>query len=208
MKVSEEEIREYIKNHYAEKHTEFHITERILSRLTPIIIEGLEKAPQSISMERADPSIEAFLEKNNILEFVREKQPNTQPIPEQVIHSLNAYFEEHLSGYEICHVYRKSNYQEDGQVYSVTARNGKGEYACWSSWNAVVGSLNQGHYNLPTEADGIHILLDLFNDVTDEPERFGMLHICYEAPMEKCEQTEVQQEKNNIIEYPKHRHSL
>lgn len=208
MKVSEEEIREHIKNHYAAKHTEYHITERILSRLTPIIIEGLEKAPQSISMERAGSSIEAFLEKSNILEFIREKQPNTQPIPEQVIHSLNAYFEEHLSDYEICHVYRKSNYQEDGQIYSVTARNRKGEYACWSSWNAAARSLNHGHYNLPTEADGIHILLDLFNDVTDEPERFGMLHTSYEAPMKKCEQTEVQSEKNNIIEYPKHRHSL
>lgn len=206
MKVNEEKIREFIRNYYDDAHAELHITERILDRLTPIILDGLEKAPQSIPMERASLSIEEFLGKYNILEFIRKKQPNMQPIPEQVIHSLKSYFEKHLPGYEICHIYRKSNYREDGHLYSVTARNMDGEYACWSSWNAVTGSLNHGHYNLLTEADGIHVLLDLFNDVTDEPDRFGMFNASYETPMGKNEQTEVQ--SNNIIEYPKRRHGL
>lgn len=203
MKVSETEIREYIKNYYAEEHTEFHITERILSRLTPIIIDGLEKASHDFSMETAAPAVKTFLEKDNILEFVRKKQPNMNPIPEQVINSLNTYFEKFLPDYEICHIYRKSNYQEDNYIYSVTAGNRNGEYACWSSWNAAVESLNHGHYNLSAESDAIHILLDLFSDVTDEPENFGMLHLSV-----KCEQTKAQPEKNNIVEYPKHRHIL
>ena len=200
MKMSENEIKEYIRTYYEKHHTEYKITERILSRITAVIAEGLANASRNISKETEISSIETFLEKNNVLQFVGKRQPNTESIPEQVIHSLNMYFEKYLPGYELCHVYRKSNYQEDNYLYCLTARNADGKYVCWSSWNSLTESLNQGHYNLSSEMEGIHILLDLFNDVTDEPDKYGMLKAAYENQQDRDETHEEETHMNNIVE--------
>lgn len=203
--INETEITEYIRNHYEVKHLEICITERIIDRITRIVIEGLANALDNVSKDDALKSIESFLERGNVLEFISKRQPNTNPIPEDVIQTLHTYFERYLPNYELCHVYRKSNYQEDDYLYCVTARNAFNEkYACWSSWNTTIESLNQGHYNLNSEADGIHILIDLFDDVTDEPAKYGMLATSYEFPQDKNVYKEEKPVTDNIIEYQRH----
>lgn len=180
MKVDIEAIEKIIEEHYAEKRPDLIITKRLLSRLCPIVAEGLEKASDGMTMESAMPFIDDFLEKENIIEFIKERQPNLKPVPGHVVVDLRMYFEDFLPNYTICHIYRKSNYLEDSNLYSVTARNTNGTYSCWSSWNEGTQSLNHGHYNLSSEEDGINILAEYFSDVTDEPDKYGMFRNYFE----------------------------
>lgn len=205
MKIDETEITEYIKKHYIEKHPEICITKRIMDGILPIVTDGVAKASDDIPMDAALKSIDSFLEKSNVLEFIRKRQPNMNPIPTNVINTLKTYFDKYLQSYELCHVYRKSNYKEDNDLYCVTAKNIDQKYACWSSWNSKTESLNQGHYNLDSEVDGVRILLDLYSDVTDETDKYGMTVSDYEVPQNKTEDKPV---TNNIIEYQRHNRRL
>ena len=56
----------------------------------------------------------------------------------------------------------------------MTARKRDGSYSCWTLWNEATKSLNRGHYELLGEEEGANILRSYFNDITDEPENYGM----------------------------------
>lgn len=181
MRVTNDEVKTIIMNYYGEHYPELNLTNNILKHLIPIVTDGLTAATSVTNIDQAMPSICAFLEKDNILKFVRDRQPCVDTIPKQVIEDLNKYFKDFLPNQTICHVYRKSNHQEDSYLYMVTAKNVDGTYSCWSSWNESLETLNHGHYGLPTEQDGIDILQELFNDITGEKEIYGMDKSSYES---------------------------
>ena len=166
--------------------------------------KGLSETPDSMTIEKAMPAVHKFLEKENILNFIIERQPNMTCIPDQVVKSLKEYFNEAFPGISICHVYRKSNHPDDYYLYTVTAKSSDGTYCCWSSWNSLTESLNQGHYGLKTEQNCIDILQDLFNDITDEPDQYGMQQNVYSNDDEE-EKKQIGNEECNIIPINKHR---
>jgi len=114
------------------------------------------------------------------------------------------YFNEAFPGTSICHVYRKSNHPDDYYLYTVTAKSSDGTYCCWSSWNSLTESLNHGHYGLKTEQNCIDILQDLFNDITDEPDQYGMQQNVYSNDDEE-EKQQIGIKESNIIPINKHR---
>lgn len=174
MRVTMDEVNEVIKNYYEKMHPDFILTKRIVDNLEPIVYKGLIKTPDDMKIDQALSSVYSFLEKENILNFITTRQPCVLPISDEVIGSIESYFATMLPNMKICHIYRKSNHPDDQYLYMVTAAKDDGTYACWSSWNAVTESLNHGHYNLESEQAGITILNGLFNDISDEPEKYGM----------------------------------
>lgn len=194
MKVNIDEIREVIQEHFTREHPDFILTKRIMEKLTPIVIDGLEKAPLNMSMEEAKPSIDRFLEQNKVINFVKERQPFTEPIPENVINDVKKYFKDFMQNYSILHIYRRSNHPEDRYLYSITAKDTKGEYACWSSWNQSLNSLNHGHYNISSEQECIDLLKSMFTDLTDETDKYGM-----EASQYENHDSNAEEQKSNIV---------
>jgi hypothetical protein len=179
--MSTEEIKDLIVNHYREAHPVFKITNRILDRLTPIVKGGLDEAAEDIPSDIAADAVCDFLEKNNVLNFVIARQPNLAPIPDKVVSSVTDYLNKECPNYEICHIFRNSNHPEDELLYSVTARNiSDGTYACWSTWNEGREVLNAGHYHMDSEKECIDILKELYNDITGEPDKYGLMSSVYE----------------------------
>lgn len=204
MRVNDNDVKTMINEYYRDQHPELNITKRILDNLIPIVCKGLSETPDSMTIEKAMPAVHKFLEKENILNFIIERQPNMTCIPDQVVKSLKEYFNEAFPGISICHVYRKSNHPDDYYLYTVTAKSSDGAYCCWSSWNSLTESLNQGHYGLKTEQNCIDILQDLFNDITDEPDQYGMQQNVYSNDDEE-EKKQIGNEESNIIPINRHR---
>lgn len=174
MEVTINEVSNVIQSYYNEKYPEFILTKRIMDNLILIVHKGLSNASDSMKMSQAYSSIYDFLEKDNILDFVKSRQPYTLPIPSQVIEDIENYFSVNFPDMHVCHICRKSNHPEEQNLYMVIASNNNGTYSCWSSWNTTTSSLNYGHYNLKSEQEGISILKDLFNDITDEQDKYGL----------------------------------
>ena len=214
MRVNDNDVKTMINEYYRDQHPELNITKRILDNLIPIVCKGLSETPDSMTIEKAMPAVHKFLEKENILNFIIERQPNMTCIPDQVVKSLKEYFNEAFPGISICHVYRKSNHPDDQYLYMVTAAKNDGTYACWSSWNAVTESLNHGHYNLESEHAGITILNGLFNDISDEPEKYGMntceyaenqIQVDNEEQQKHVEAAQEAQNKSDLLLVNRHR---
>ena len=122
MRVNDNDVKTMINEYYRDQHPELNITKRILDNLIPIVCKGLSETPDSMTIEKAMPAVHKFLEKENILNFIIERQPNMTCIPDQVVKSLKEYFNEAFPGISICHVYRKSNHPDDYYLYTVTAK--------------------------------------------------------------------------------------
>ena len=204
MRVNDNDVKTMINDYYRDHHPELNITKRILDNLIPIVYKGLSETPDSMTIEKAMPAVHKFLEKENILNFIKDRQPNMTCIPDQVVNSLKEYFNETFPGTSICHVYRKSNHPDYYYLYTVTAKSSDGTYCCWSSWNSITKSLNQGHYGMKIEQNCIDILQDLFNDITDEPDQYGMQQNVYSNDDEE-EKQNIGNEESNIIPINKHR---
>lgn len=211
MRVTTNEVNDVIESYYMEKHPEFILTKRIMDNLVLIVHKGLINTPDNMKIDQAYSSIYDFLEKDNILEFIKNRQPCILPIPNNVIESIETYFANNFPNMHVCHIYRKSNHPEDQYLYMVTAAKNDGTFSCWSSWNAITNSLNYGHYNLKSEQEGISILKDLFNDITDEQEKYGMNACKYtentviEDEEEQQKHVEAAQNENITISINRHR---
>lgn len=142
------------------------IKEGILSLMDKALSQG------DLSMNELYEGAELFLRKNEIIEFVRNRQPEITPVPKTVVEHIKAYFEKELPGFTPVMVHRSSNDPSDSYLYSVVAQGASGKYACWSSWNESLQSMNHGHYNLKEE-DAVNILKDTFYDTTDELALYG-----------------------------------
>lgn len=108
--------------------------------------------------------------------FILQNQPYLEPISDRVKSDVCMYFMDSssLSEYTDIEICRKSNYKADSYLYCIIAKGSKdGSYSCWSSWNDSARSLNHGHYNLPDRDTALNIIKVLFNDITDEIEKYG-----------------------------------
>lgn len=211
MRVTMDEVNDVIRNYYNKAHPEFILTKRIMDNLAPIVHKGLAQAPDVMQIEQASASIYGFLEKDSILDFIKTRQPCVMAIPKDVIDAVNSYFADTFPNMRVRHIYRKSNQPDDQYLYMITAVKEDGTYSCWSSWNSFSGALNHGHYNLGSEETGIEILRNLFNDITDEPEKYGMEACEYEENQimededEKQKNIETEQNNSDIVIVNRHR---
>lgn len=88
-----------------------------------------------------------------------------------VVQHIYDYFKEHLPLYTIFEVRKQSYDPADNYLYMVAAKKDDGSYAVWTSWNASIRSLNQGHYNLPNMGVCAEIMTEYQNaQSTDETE--------------------------------------
>ena len=174
MVVSYDSVTSKIEDFYREHYPELIITRRIKDKLFPIITGGLEKADEPIPPSKADEAIADFLSREKIIAFIMSRQPNVAAVPDDVVESIQDYFKGELKSFKVLSVYRKSNHPEDELLYMVKARCVNGEYACWTSWNQALETLNHGHYNLPSDEACMKILKEQFNDISSEPEKYGM----------------------------------
>ena len=69
----------------------------------------------------------------------------------KVMKQVTLYLKEHLPGYTVLKVRKKSYHPDDSHLYMVSAKKDDGTYAVWTSWNQKTESLNHGHYGLQSE---------------------------------------------------------
>lgn len=67
---------------------------------------------------------------------------------QKTLADIKNYFCEHLPQYEVVKIRRKSFHQDDKHLYMVAAKKKDGTFAVWTSWNALLETLNHGHYDL------------------------------------------------------------
>ena len=173
MEILLDDVKEYIKQYFKETKPGIIITKRIEDKLGQHILNALSDL-SDMSKERFTNAMTDFLSGEGVMSFILERQPVVAPASEEVKSSIKNYFSSELSGYKPIAVYRKSNHPEDSNLYMVAARNEEGVFACWTNFNTKTESLNYGHYNLTDLPSCNHILEEYFNDITDEPEKYGM----------------------------------
>jgi len=173
MEITLNDVIENIRQYFRDSNSEIIITKRIENKLGQHILSALSDLPD-MTEERFKDAINDFLSGEGVVSFILERQPAISPVSDEVKENVKRYFATELSEYEPVAVYRKSNHPEDSYLYMVSARNTDGMYACWTSFNTTTQSLNYGHYNLTDLPSCNHILEEYFNDITDEPEKYGM----------------------------------
>lgn len=165
-------LKDFIKDFYS-VYNDIICTEKIAEVLS-ISIYNMINANQ---MKNTQEAIETVLRKDYTYKFVKSRQPNISGVPRTVLCDVEEYFESSggLNNFIPTHICRKSNDPSDDYLYEVVGYNVKTkEYACWTSWNQSTKSLNMGHYNLQREQEALEIIKDRFNDISDEPGRFGV----------------------------------
>ena len=172
MKINKDFILDCITEHYKAFHPEFVITPRISNTLLMIFDDGFSNTERKLSKEETKSRIKDYLEKENVIMFVADRQPSDLGITEEVKSSVFQYFENHLPQYDVAAIFHKSNAASDNYLYSVIGKRKESskyfddDYACWSSWNQSTESLNFGHYNLSLE-NALNVLEDNFLDCTN-----------------------------------------
>lgn len=69
----------------------------------------------------------------------------------EVMKQVTLYLKEHLPGYTVPKVRKKSYHPDDSHLYMVSAKKDDDTFAVWTSWNQKTKSLNHGHYGLQSE---------------------------------------------------------
>lgn len=83
----------------------------------------------------------------------------------QVAEHVNDYFREHLAGYTVLGIRRKSHHPDDDYLYIVSAKNeNNGRYAVWTSWNDITRTLNHGNYGIKSLEDCEILIREYTND--------------------------------------------
>lgn len=154
-----------IRDFYREEHPELIITPGIMSALSVQIIPYME--------EHSMNDVYDFMSRDAMIDFIKQRQPNLSPVPAEVMDHIEKYFDRYLDKFNPVCVCRKSNHIEDSFMYSVVARHENGTYACWSSWNESLESLNNGHYGYDTEEEAKAVIYEQFHDITLEDEKYG-----------------------------------
>ena len=167
-------MQKYIEDYYAQHHSEMVLTRRVKERLSEMIIKNIkdrEPTATEVNAENVDP----FLEKEEVLNFIKEREPNTTPVPDEVMEHIQEYFNDSkwLSKYKLVDVCRLSNNKQDDYLYCIVAEKA-GKFSCWSSWNEKTLSLSLGHYDYETKEAAFGVLKDVFNDITMEPQKYGI----------------------------------
>ena len=169
-----ENIQTYIEDYYAEHYPEMVLTKQVKERLSEKIINDI-KDNDPMSREVEVGSIIPFLENDEIIKFIKKREPNTTLVPDEVMEHIKEYFNSSkwLSKYKLVDVCRHSNNKEDDYLYCIVAEK-EGKFSCWSSWNEKTLSLNLGHYDYDTKEEAYLVLKENFNDITMEPQKYGI----------------------------------
>ena len=173
--VSDQDIWDKMMDVYKKNVPEYIITysigKAIFLKFKDYLID-LHDNPEKVN--NLDKMISEYLLDEKFLNFIKEKQPNTAPVPDDVVSSISDWFKNNLSSYNPLEIYRQSNHLEDDYLYMIIAKKGNDEYACWTCWNQTTGSLNFGHYGYSTKEVCKFTLKSYFNDITGEPDKYGM----------------------------------
>lgn len=198
--VPQEKLKEFVKDHYGH-YGDAVCTKKIAEALSVSIRRMID----THQMENTRGAIEAVLDKDSTHEFVKSRQPNISPVPAEVIQAVDEYFGKALGlgNFTPVKICRISNDPGDHYLYAAVGYNLKTEeYACWTSWNHSIASLNMGHYNLPDEQAALDIIRDRFNDISDEPGKYGMEHTLMsikQPEIDNLQQTDQKQEQAGKI---------
>lgn len=193
---------EIIIEEYFKENSDLIITQRIKSGIASVILSN-EKV-YDVSSEFLKREVNAFLEKDKILDFVKARQPLIERVSDKVIRNVEKYFSEHCERYSLLGICRKSNHLEDGYLYEVIACNGNQEYACWTSWNETTQSLNYGHYGLGSMEEALEVVKENFYDITDEVGTYGIERSFVSLDQENTRK-EIQQSENRETKISSHR---
>ena len=172
--VPPEKLKDFVKEYYERYFYDDLVCTKKMAEALSVSIRKMIDTHQMVDTRGA---IEAVLDKDITYEFIKSRQPNTSPVPAEVIQAVGEYFEtaSGLGSYTPIKICRISNDPSDHYLYATVGYNLKTEeYACWTSWNNSTASLNMGHYNLPDERAALDIIRDRFNDIADEPSKYGM----------------------------------
>ncbi len=191
--VPPENLKKFVKDYYG-GYGDIVCTKKIAEALSV----SIRKMIDTHQMENTRGAIEAVLDKDSTYEFMKSRQPNISPVPAEVIQAVDEYFEKApgLGNFTPVKICRISNDPSDHYLYAAVGYHLKTEeYACWTSWNHSIASLNMGHYNLPDEQAALDIIRDRFNDISDEPGKYGM--DCTLTSIEQPEIGNLQQQPEN-----------
>lgn len=189
--ITPEKMKDFVKKHY-EHFADLECTEKIAEALSV----SMQKMIDTNQMDNTREAIENVLCKESTLRFIASRKPNLSLVPMAVVKDVAAYFEqsEGLKNYMPVEICRASNDPEDTHLYAVVGYNSKtDQYACWTSWNQDRQSLNYGHYNLSSEQNAVDIIKERFNDISDEPQRYGIGNT-----LMKFLQTDLEREKPDV----------
>lgn len=189
--IDPEKMKDFVKEHY-EYYADLECTEKIAEALSV----SIQKMIDANQMDNTKKAIENVLCKESTLRFIASRKPNVSPVPMTVAKDVAAYFEQSsgLTNYTPVKICRVSNDPEDAHLYAVVGYNSKtDQYACWTSWNQSSQSLNYGHYNLSSEQSAVDIIKERFNDISDEPQRYGI-----ENTLMPFLQTELERDKPDV----------
>lgn len=154
-------------------YSDYIITPRIVKRFTSAIVDMIREGKLDDTVD----SIKKTLSAEISVAFVQSRQPYLEPVSDEVVEDLKKYFKDNLSSFDPVSVMRKSNMMDDSYLYCVIAKKSEGmnvgTYSCWTGWNESTQSLNYGHYGLPDYESAFAVILENFNDITDDIVRFG-----------------------------------
>lgn len=179
------------KNGFAESYSTYDLLEASMQRLANNNRLDLESVDQ----------IQAYLNHDVVRKFIEDRQPVVSHVPDEVVTEIKQYFADpsnSLQSFTPIEVYRASNARADQHLYGVLAKHRDGSYACWTSFNTSLHSMNSGHYGV-SKADAVNILNDNFFDITDcpeDPQKYGMENS--KAEISKDKEPEIQ---NNVARF-------
>lgn len=189
--LRDEIVSHIIEHGFAESYSTYDLLEASMQQLANDNRLNLESVDQ----------IHAYLNHDVVRKFIEDRQPVVSPVSDEVVTEIKQYFEDpsnSLQNFTPIEVYRASNARTDQHLYGVIAKHRDGSYACWTSFNTSLHSMNFGHYGVSKD-DAVNILNDNFFDITDCPEnphKYGMENSKVEISKDK--EPEVQ---NNIARF-------
>ena len=195
------EVKEFLEGVYKDEHPDFVITPVITQFIFNAIID--EYQGWDAHLEPYNSELCDFLKQDRFISFIKNRQPNIAPVPDNVINDVVEYFKNELNNFTPLKVCRNSNHKEDDYLYAVIAKSdSNGSYACWSCFNDSTKSINFGHYNYKTEEEALNMIKEVFYDHTDDMEHFGPESSMTDIPQDKISQNNF--EDSESINFRRH----
>lgn len=169
MQMDREEMQGFIHNFFREYDEKLICTKHVLNALAVTVLNMIESG----QISGTESELKKLLVKESVINFIKERFPMIEEVPQIVQESITRYFHEHFEHFTPTEVCRKSNHPEDAALYAVIAQHDNGQYACWTSWHQDRESMNYGHYSLPDRDTAFAIIKENFNDISSEMEKYG-----------------------------------
>lgn len=171
--MDKDALYQYIEDFYKGQGFGMPVTKRICMGLAKVAMMMFSE--NSMVPVGKQDEINNFLLAERTQEFIKERQPQISPVPDEIIDMVKRYFQKNLTMYGSLEVFRSSNHLEDDYLFSIIGFHNNGTFSCWTSFNSQTESLNNGHYGLKTENEALEIISSYYHDITGEPEKYGIL---------------------------------